>query len=82
MLERGFALVRDEAGAPIKQAKTLADGAVISITFADDSRHAVIGDTPSQGAIAPSLQKTKQTQKKDVSKKDERKKDSGQTELF
>ena len=82
VLERGFALVRDEAGAPIKQAKTLADGAVISITFADDSRHAVIGDTPSQGAIAPSLQKTKQTQKKDVSKKDERKKDSGQTELF
>jgi exodeoxyribonuclease VII large subunit len=35
VLERGFALVRDETGAPVRSAKTLAAGAAISIEFAD-----------------------------------------------
>jgi exodeoxyribonuclease VII large subunit len=35
VLERGFALVRDEAGAPVRSTKTLAAGAAISIEFAD-----------------------------------------------
>lgn len=72
VLERGFALVRDEAGAPVKQAKTLGDGAVISITFADDSRQAVIGGA--QGVKSP---KPKEAVKTGASKKD-----SAQTELF
>ena len=75
VLERGFALVRDEAGAPVKQAKTLGDGAVISITFADGSRQAVIGGAD---AGAPPLpQKPKASVKNAPFKPD-----SGQTELF
>jgi exodeoxyribonuclease VII large subunit len=35
VLERGFALVRDETGAPVRSVGTLASGAAMSIEFAD-----------------------------------------------
>ncbi len=80
VLERGFALVRDESGAPVKQAKGLGDGARISITFADDSRDAIIGDAPAAPAQRvptgkPSAAKATKAAKKPSS-------DDGQTELF
>lgn len=42
VLERGFALVRDPQGKPVKQAKTLSSGQAIGITFADGTKTAVI----------------------------------------
>ena len=48
VLDRGFALVTDAAGRPVKKAAGLAAGTAVAIRFADDSRQAVIGDVPSQ----------------------------------
>ena len=48
VLDRGFALVTDAAGRPVKKAAGLAAGTTVAIRFADDSRQAVIGDAPSQ----------------------------------
>lgn len=76
VLERGFALVRDEAGTPVKQASSLADGAPIHITFADDTRRAIVG---ASGAVPVPSPKAKKAAKpfKPVSAKD-----TGQSELF
>ncbi|MGC6516694.1 MAG: exodeoxyribonuclease VII large subunit [Candidatus Puniceispirillaceae bacterium] len=67
VLDRGFALIRDESGDTIKQAKQLANGQMISITFADDMRRATIHD---KSALS---KKPSQTRKKS---------DDGQSELF
>ena len=48
VLDRGFALVTDAAGQPIKKAAGLVAGTAVAIRFADDSRQAVIGDTLSE----------------------------------
>ena len=48
VLDRGFALVTDAAGRPVKKAAGLAAGTAVAIRFADDSRQAVIGGAPPQ----------------------------------
>ena len=51
VLDRGFALVTDAAGRPIKKAAGLAAGTAVAIRFADDSRQAVIGNTLSEKKV-------------------------------
>jgi len=50
VLARGFALVRDHAGTPLRQATGIAPGMAISIEFADGRLAAVTGEA---GAAAP-----------------------------
>jgi len=57
VLERGFALVRNAAGAPVRAASALAAGEAIEVEFADGRINAVIND----GMAAP--QKTKEPAK-------------------
>ena len=56
VLARGFALVRDGAGAPLRQAAGVASGMAISIEFADGRIAAVTGEG---GAAAPAPLKPK-----------------------
>jgi exodeoxyribonuclease VII large subunit len=49
VLDRGFALVRDAEGAPVKAAGALADGQGVVLQFRDGERDAVIGS----GGTAP-----------------------------
>ena len=78
VLERGFALVRDESGRAVKQASALADGARVSITFADETRQAVIGAEGASGSVAtPPERKAAKSPKTQVKPKDD-----SQTELF
>lgn len=51
VLARGYALVRDAAGLPVRAAAALASGQAIAVEFADGSVGAVVGGTP---AAAPS----------------------------
>jgi len=44
VLERGFALVRDESGAPVKAAAETGDGQAVTLRFRDGEVGAVIGD--------------------------------------
>ncbi len=48
VLARGFALVRDEAGTPVRSAAAVAPGALLALTFADGTRaaRAETGDAP------------------------------------
>jgi len=78
VLERGFALVRDESGRAVKQASALADGARVSITFADETRQAVMGTGGASGSVA-TPQEVKATKSP---KKQAKPKDDSQTELF
>lgn len=48
VLDRGFALVRDETGQPVKQGAGLAEGTSLSITFADVTRKAVLTEKPAK----------------------------------
>lgn len=48
VLDRGFALVRDDTGQPVKQGAALADGTTLSITFADVTRKAVLTEKPAK----------------------------------
>ncbi|PLU71909.1 hypothetical protein BMJ22_23870, partial [Sinorhizobium medicae] len=50
VLQRGFALVRDAAGEPVKQAAAVHSGMALSVEFADGRVAAVAGEdgTPSQ----------------------------------
>ena len=48
VLDRGFALVRDETGQPVKQGAGLAEGTLLSITFADVTRKAVLTEKPAK----------------------------------
>jgi len=52
VLKRGYALVRDDTGMPVKEATALSNGMAISLEFADGSVNAVTGDS---GALSPSL---------------------------
>ena len=60
VLERGFALVRDASGVPVKQAAALAAGDAVEIEFSDGTRNAVVdGDAPtSRPKKAPPKRKT------------------------
>jgi len=67
ILSRGFALVRDEAGATVRQARSVTAGAALSVQFAD-GRIGVVADAdqaPEKGGSAqpaetkPSRQKTR-----------------------
>ncbi|WP_313532844.1 exodeoxyribonuclease VII large subunit, partial [Shinella sp.] len=54
VLKRGYALVRDEDGVPVKGATALGPGRAIAIEFADGSVEAIIGTgTPSGGSTPP-----------------------------
>ena len=74
VLERGFALVRDDKGQAVKKRDGLADGTKIAITFADDTVQAVIGDVVKTPAKTQAKTTAKPRPKAD--------KDSGQSELF
>ena len=52
VLDRGFTLVTDAAGAPIKRAAAAPDQANVMIRFADGTRGAVLGATTSASALA------------------------------
>jgi len=54
VLERGFALVRDSRGEPVRRAASLAAGQAIRVQFADDEISAEVGD-----ASAPAPEKTR-----------------------
>ena len=56
VLERGFALVRDAAGAPLRSAAAVVSGARLDIEFADGRVAATAGEgaTPPSGAVTPS----------------------------
>jgi len=49
VLERGFALVRDEAGHALRSAATVARGARLDLEFADGRVAAVAGATAAPG---------------------------------
>ncbi|WEX77673.1 exodeoxyribonuclease VII large subunit [Sinorhizobium numidicum] len=55
ILQRGFALVRDEAGEPVKQAAAVAPGMALSLEFSDGRVSAVASD----GGAPPSPQSPK-----------------------
>ncbi|WEX88445.1 exodeoxyribonuclease VII large subunit [Sinorhizobium garamanticum] len=55
VLKRGFALVRDAAGQPVKQAAAVAPGMALSLEFSDGSVSAVAGE----GGAPPSPQEPK-----------------------
>ena len=50
VLARGFVLARGEDGAPLRRARDVAEGARLSLQFADGFVHAVAGATPSPAA--------------------------------
>ena len=60
VLERGFALVRDASGVPVKQAAALAAGDAVEIEFSDGTRNAVVDDDAptSRPKKAPPKRKT------------------------
>ena len=49
VLERGFVLVRDAGGGPLRRAADVAEGALLSLEFADGQVEACAGD----GAAVP-----------------------------
>ncbi|MCG5476807.1 MAG: exodeoxyribonuclease VII large subunit, partial [Sinorhizobium fredii] len=52
-LQRGFALVRDAAGEPVKQAAAVTPGMALSLEFADGSVSAVAGEEGAPPTPAP-----------------------------
>nr|WP_314090791.1 exodeoxyribonuclease VII large subunit [uncultured Shinella sp.] len=57
VLKRGYALVRDEEGVPVKGAAALGPGRAIAIEFADGSVEAVTGAGTPSGGSTPSRKK-------------------------
>ena len=78
VLERGFALVRDNEGRTIKRASSVADGTNIAITFADGTRDAVFSHRPSNPTPPRSVRP--KSAKKQATKSSD--KQTGQSELF
>ncbi|PWL18619.1 exodeoxyribonuclease VII large subunit [Falsochrobactrum shanghaiense] len=59
VLERGFAVVFDADGNPVKQAAAISDGDTLSLRFRDGDIAAIAGETPvSKSSAAPSGRKT------------------------
>jgi exodeoxyribonuclease VII large subunit len=76
ILDRGFALIRDAAGEPLKRAESLNFGDAVEIEFFDDKRKAVIEDGGTGGGTP---KKTQPRTKKSSSKPP---KDDGQGSLL
>jgi len=55
VLARGFTLVRDAEGRPLRLAAQVAAGARLDIEFADGHRTATAGDKPRETKAAPDL---------------------------
>jgi exodeoxyribonuclease VII large subunit len=53
VLKRGFALVKDETGALVRQGATLSAGQAVSLVFDDSERRAVIDGAPTAAKTAP-----------------------------
>ena len=63
VLKRGFVLVRDDKGALLRSASDGADGAVVSLTFADGERSAALGranEAPVRKVRSPAKKKSVQ----------------------
>ena len=68
VLERGFVLVRDAAGAPVLSAEGLSPGDGIALTFQNDGQVAAMVDSVAAGA-APTRPTAKPAAKKPVRRK-------------
>uniref|UniRef100_UPI003BAB4D15 exodeoxyribonuclease VII large subunit n=1 Tax=Stappia sp. TaxID=1870903 RepID=UPI003BAB4D15 len=62
VLARGYALVRDDAGTPVRSAGQVAPGARLAIEFGDDTRLDALA--VSDGAAAPTVRKPRKTRPK------------------
>ena len=62
VLARGYALVRDDAGTPVRSAGQVAPGAALSVEFGDDTRLDALA--VSDGAAAPTLKKPRKAKPK------------------
>lgn len=84
VLERGFVLVADSAGQPIKRASEAPVNGMIALRFADDIRHARLdGGTPSDSPPSSPSIVEKAAPKKEASKKASQKADKdNQGQLF
>ena len=61
VLQRGFALVRDGEGGPVRQAAAIAPGMALSLEFADGRVAAIAGEGEGEPAALPSAPRKKQT---------------------
>ena len=92
MLERGFALVTDGTGTPVKRAAEAAEGAMVNLRFADADRVAKLDpDALASAHVNPApknpkaMSETLAKKKPDAKKKSQAKKkpdDSNQDQLF
>lgn len=72
VLEKGFVLVTDLDGNPIKQSKDAATGALINLQFFDATRHAQLDpEKISDGSAKANISRQSQTQNKKVSADDQ-----------
>lgn len=69
VLDRGFALVRDSTGTPMRNSKGIAKGAELTIQFAGDDRLSAIANGTTKGGTSPSAPKTSKTTKENTPKK-------------
>ena len=76
VLERGFALVTDGSGTPVKRAAEAAEGAMVTVRFADASRQALLDP----GGAEPTPRKAPPTRAQNPARKS--KVDDGQDRLF
>lgn len=87
VLERGFALVRDEAGAPLRSAAAIGVGQTIAIEFADGRVDAVAGkghltDDPAKGSKTPPRSATPSRKAPAAPAKPQKGGPAGQGDLF
>ncbi len=64
VLDRGFALVRDDAGSLIRRADAVQAGGQGEVQFADGVTGVVFGDPPKKAATAPALKTSRKTKAK------------------
>ncbi|MCZ6845331.1 MAG: hypothetical protein O7F69_05470, partial [Alphaproteobacteria bacterium] len=69
VLDRGFVVVRDSAGAPVTAAPMLSPGDDISISFKDEGRAEAVVSSVSKGAGAPSAARKPKAKKKKEAKR-------------
>ncbi len=69
VLERGFAVVRDSAGAPVTAADTLSPGDEISLSFKEEGRAAAVVSSVGAGTGAPPAPRKPAAKKKASAKK-------------
>lgn len=61
VLQRGFALVRDAEGGPVRQAASVSVGMTLSLEFADGRVSAIAGEGEGEPASPPTVPRKKQT---------------------